>query len=135
MKQKNCGRVAFHPWGLFDRDTSIRFHAPIDANHANWFVDNLHGTDEFFEADCFTIETIMQKLDHDRIDLLKIDVEGSWGQVLGSMLESRIFPTVVCVEFDSPAPLSRVRRMVKALQQEGYHLVRRDKENCLFVRN
>lgn len=135
MERQNRGRVNFHPWGMLDCDKTIRFHAPLDQNHANWFVENLHGTDNYFEADCFTIETIMKKLGHGTIELLKIDIEGSWGHVLSSMLESRIHPRIVCVEFDSPAPLPRVRRTVRALQSAGYKLARRDKENCVFVRS
>jgi FkbM family methyltransferase len=134
MERENHGRVTFHPWGLLDCDKTIRFHAPLDQSHTNWFVDNLHGTDDYFEADCFTIETIMQKLGHQQIELLKIDIEGSWGRVLSSMLDSRIYPRVVCVEFDSPAPLLRVRRTVRALQAAQYRLARREKENCVFVR-
>jgi FkbM family methyltransferase len=134
MERENRGRVDFHAWGMLDCDRTIRFHAPLDQSHANWFVDNLHGTDNFFEADCFTIATIMKKLGHETIELLKIDIEGSWNRVLSSMLESRIYPRIVCVEFDSPAPLLRVRRTVRALQSAGYRLARRDKENCVFVR-
>lgn len=134
MERENRGRVIFHAWGMLDRDQTIRFHAPLDQSHANWFVDNLHGTDNFFEADCFTIETIMKKLGHEGIELLKIDIEGSWNRVLSSMLDSRIHPRIVCVEFDSPAPLLRVRRTVHTLQSAGYRLARRDKENCVFVR-
>lgn len=134
MQRENRGRVQFHPWGIFDKDSTIRFYAPLDPTHANWFVDNLHQTDTFFEADCFTMATIMQKLGHNKIDLLKIDIEGSWGQVLDSMLASGITPRILCVEFDSPAPLTRVRRSVRNLQKAGYVLARRDKENCVFVK-
>lgn len=135
MERENRGRVHFHPWGLLDHDTTVRFHAPLNSTHANWFVDNLHDTDEFFEAECWTIGTIMHKLRHDKIDLLKIDIEGSWGRVLRRMLADEIYPRVLCVEFDSPAPLLRVRKTVRALQDAGYILTRRDKENCVFVRD
>lgn len=135
MERENRGRVHFHPWGMLDCDQTIRFHAPLGENHANWFVDNLHGTDTFFEAQCFTIASIMEKLGHPTIELLKIDIEGSWARVIRSMLDSRIHPRILCVEFDSPAPLPRVRRTVRALQSAGYRLARRDKENCLFVRD
>lgn len=134
MERENRGRVNFHTWGMLDRDATIRFHAPLDASHANWFVDNLHGTSDYFEAECFTIKTIMAKLGHDHIDLLKIDIEGSWGQVLQSMLQDGIHPKLLCVEFDSPAPLPRVRKSVQALKQAGYSLVAREKENCVFVK-
>ena len=134
MARENRGRVAFHPWGLLDRNETIRFHAPIDRAHANWFVDNLHDTKDFFEAPCFTLATIMEKLGHEEIELLKIDIEGSWNRVLARMLEDRIYPRILCVEFDSPAPLLRVRKTVRSLKKAGYTLARRDKENCVFVK-
>lgn len=135
MARENRGRVQFHPWGMLDRDDIIRFYAPTDRRHANWFAENLHGTSEFFEAEVYSIASIMRKLGHDRIDLLKIDIEGSWHRVLSGMLDAGIRPPTVCVEFDSPAPLGRVRPIVRRLQQAGYALVRRDHENCVFVLN
>lgn len=134
MARENRGRVEFHPWGLLDKDATVRFHAPSDRTDANWFVDNLHGTDDYFEAECWTIGSIMRKLGHDEIALLKIDIEGSWGQVLHDMLEHGIHPQLLCVEFDSPAPLHRVRRTVRALKAAGYKLARRKKENCAFIK-
>lgn len=135
MERENRGRVHFHPWGMLDRDEVMRFHAPANQQHANWFIDNLHGTDDFFEAPCLTMKTIMERLGHTEIELLKIDIEGSWGPVLDAMLRSKIYPRSVCVEFDSPAPLGRVRKTTKALQSAGYVLARRDKENCVFIRS
>lgn len=134
MERENRGRVAFHPWGMLDRDAVMRFHAPANPTHANWFIDNLHGTTDYFEAPCFTIKSIMERLGHPEIELLKIDIEGSWGQVLDAMLKDGIHPRSVCVEFDSPAPLSRVRKTTRALQAAGYVLARRDLENCVFIR-
>ncbi|RJY09457.1 FkbM family methyltransferase [Aurantiacibacter aquimixticola] len=134
MQRSNAGRVCFHPWGFLDRDDKVRFHAPTDPRHANWFVENLHRTDAFFEADCFTIETAMEKLGHSKIELLKIDIEGSWARVLTDMLEKGIFPNQLCVEFDSPAPIWSVMKIVKRLHAEEYQLVRRSKENCFFIR-
>lgn len=133
MDEENNGRVHFHPWGLLDRDAVVRFHAPADPRHVNFFVENLHNTTDYFEAECLTIATVMQRLGHDRIDLLKIDIEGSWLPVLSRMLDDNIHPATVCVEFDSPAPLTRVRPLVKRLQRAGYVLARRDKENCVFL--
>lgn len=134
MERENADRVHFHAWGMLDRDQVVRFHSPANPQHANWFVDNLHGTTDYFEAPCYTIATIMEKLGHSQIELLKIDIEGSWGQVLTGMLDSGIHPRTICVEFDSPAPLTRVKRMTNALQAAGYVLARQDKENCVFIR-
>lgn len=135
MERENRGRTQFHPWGLLDRDETVRFYAPVDPRHPNYFVENLHGTSTFFEAECLTLSAVMKRLGHVRIDLLKIDIEGSWRQVLNCMLDDRIHPDTICVEFDSPAPIWRVRPMVRRLRRVGYELVKRDKENCVFVRS
>lgn len=134
MERENAGRVKYHPWGMLDRNETMRFHAPLNPNHPNWFIDNLHGTDDYFEAECLTIPAIMQKLGHDEVELLKIDIEGSWGQAIDGMIAGGVYPRIVCVEFDSPAPILRVRRTVKQLRDAGYRLARRDKENCVFIR-
>ncbi|TRD11666.1 FkbM family methyltransferase [Erythrobacter insulae] len=134
MEAENQGRIRFHPWGMLDRDHVIRFYSSHNPADKIWFVENLHASDIFIEAHVFTVATIMEKLGHEQIELLKIDIEGSWGQVLGRMLVDRIFPRIVCVEFDSPAPLPRVRKTVKALKNAGYVLAQREKENCVFVR-
>ena len=133
MEKSNRGRVQFHPWGLLDEERTVRFHAPADSRHANWFVDNLHGTSDFFDAECMTIGDAMRRLGHGRIDLLKIDIEGSWDRVLDRMLDDGILPETLCVEFDSPAPLWRVRPMVLRLEEVGYSLVRSERENCVFL--
>lgn len=116
MERRNNGRVSFHPWGMLDNDQTTRFYSSFDPAHKIWFVEDLHGVGDYIEAQCFTVETIMKKLGHDAIDLLKIDIEGSWEQVLLQMLSDQIFPRLVCVEFDSPAPILRVRKTVRALQ-------------------
>ena len=134
MERRNKGRVSFYPWGMLDKDQTTRFYSSFNPAHNIWFVEDLHGVGDYIEAQCFTVATIMQKLGHERIDLLKIDIEGSWQQVLSRMLADGVLPRLVCVEFDSPAPLLRVRRTVRALQASGYVLAKRDKENCAFVR-
>lgn len=133
MERENRGRVRCHPWGLMDRDGTMRFHAPFDATHANWFAENLHGTQETFAAECLTIPSVMARLGHARIDLLKLDIEGSWFAVVPAMLAAGVRPPTLCIEFDSPAPLARVRQVVLALETAGYALAARDGDNAAFV--
>ena len=134
MTRENHGRVAFHPWGMMGDDRVVRFHAPVNLDHTSWFAENLHGTSQFFDAECLTMKSIMARLGHDRVDLLKIDIEGSWFSVLLNMLADRIHPTTVCVEFDSPAPLSRVREVTLALEAAGYRAVLQEGDNVAFHR-
>lgn len=134
MARENRGRVQFHPWGMMGEDRVVQFHAPFDLAHGNWFAENLHATDRTFSAECLTIGSIMRRLGHRRIDLLKIDIEGSWFSVIPAMLAEGIHPPVVCIEFDSPAPLWRVRQVTLALEAAGYRAVDREGDNVVFVR-
>jgi FkbM family methyltransferase len=134
MAGENRGRVAFHPWGMMGQDRIVRFHAPVDIEHTSWFAENLHGTSEFFEAECLTMKSIMARLGHAHVDLLKIDIEGSWHSVLLNMLADQVYPTTVCVEFDSPAPLARVRKVTLALEN-AYRAVLQEGDNVAFYRS
>lgn len=132
MERANKADVAFHPWGMMDEDQSIRFYAPISDSHQSWFAENLHNTDKFIDAQCFRISTIMRKLGHEALYLLKIDIEGSWYGVLDAMLADGVTPEVVNVEFDSPAPIWRVMRTTRALMRSGYAVVYQEKDNVTF---
>jgi len=134
MARENDGRVAFHPWGMIGADRTVRFHAPIDPAHQSWFAENLHATADSFEAPCLRIATIMQRLGHARLDFLKIDIEGSWYPVIPDMLASGVRPAAIGLEFDSPAPVWRVARVMRALERAGYRAVHREGDNVTFLR-
>ena len=47
-----------------------------------------------------TLEDIMEENHHSHIDLLKLDIEGAEVRVLKNMLDSKIYPKYLCIEFD-----------------------------------
>src|SRR3546814_19466998 len=75
----------------------------------------------------------MAELGHDRLDLLKVDVEGAEHEVIRSMLASGIRPTVLCMEFDQPAPWQRIATTVRRIRKAGFRLVSVDGWNFTFV--
>jgi FkbM family methyltransferase len=124
----------FVPVGLWERDTTMRFYAPANPQHVSHSIGNTQGTSSFFEADCRRISSIMAQLGHDRIDLLKLDIEGAEGPVLSDMFISEILPTVVCVEFDRPEAVWHTRDRVRSVMAHGYELVWGEGWNFTFVR-
>jgi FkbM family methyltransferase len=134
MERKNEAGVAFHPWGMLDEDRVVRFYMPLSETHQSSFIHDLHNTGKYVEAQCYRLATTMKKLGHDSLYLLKIDIEGSWYEVLLDMVGGAVRPTIVNVEFDSPAPVWRVRRVTSALEGAGYVPVLREKDNVTFHR-
>jgi FkbM family methyltransferase len=131
-----CERFHFSPIGLLDDDICCRFYAPRDKSHASYSVDNIQKTEEYVEATCKKLTTVMSDLNHHRVDLLKLDIEGAEIRVLRQMISSKIRPKIICVEFDSilrGTDKGGARRVVNDLQRYGYRIVYNDNWNITFV--
>ena len=129
----------FHDFGIWRLDTKMKFFAPRDDAHVSHSILNLQGTEDGFEAQCYRLETIMNRLEHDAIDLLKLDIEGAEYAVIDHLTETAVRPKVICVEFDEgPNPqdrayVKRIRSSVSALLDSGYLLTNMDNWNFTFV--
>lgn len=133
--------LRFVDCGLWDRDETLRFFAPGNPDHVSHSVLNLHGTTDFFEARCRPLADLMREFGHDRVDLLKLDIEGAEYRVLDSVLAAGIDVGVICVEFDEAHhPLDgdaprRIGAALERLQDAGFALVAIDAAgNYTFVR-
>jgi FkbM family methyltransferase len=127
-------RFDFHPIGLWSEDTTLRFFAPRNPAHVSHSIVNLQRTTEFFEAPCRSVPSIMRELGDERIDLLKVDIEGAEHEVVRSMLASGIRPTVLCLEIDQPVRVRTFWGTVRRIRSAGYALVDVDSWNLSFLR-
>ena len=120
----------FYPWALWSQDGEIYLHSP-DYSDSNFSATNLHHTSTGFTAPCRSLESIMEELGHDRIDLLKLDIEGAEYTVLDSLT---VRPQILCIEFHKHG--SRINEMIKAVRQlrsVGYIPVDVDGYNVTLV--
>lgn len=137
IEQANfTSNLHFLPYGIYSENATLKFFEPTDSNHVSHSIDNLQQTEKYFSATCKTLATIMKELNHDCLDLLKLDVEGAEGAVLDNMLAEGLRPKVLCVEFDEAlqqrkflSAYGRIRRLVRA----GYDIVADDNWNVTFV--
>ena len=127
-------RYSMVPVGVSGESAIVRFYSPQNPNHISHSIKNLQGTDTYFSAQVESVRDLMVRLGHEKIDLLKLDIEGSEHDAIRSMLQDCIYPTTLCVEFDQPEPLSWALKTVKALRSAGYDLVKTEVFNLTFVR-
>jgi len=127
-------KLRFLPIGLWDEDTELRFYSPANPQETSHSVFDLHGTGKYFTAKCRKLATIMKELGHDHIDLLKLDIEGAWRNVIKDIVNDKIAIKVLCVELDSPTTIFRVLKVNRMLGSIGFELVHFEKDNYLFVR-
>jgi FkbM family methyltransferase len=132
-QQYDRTRLSFLPIGVWDKDTKLRFFAPANPAETSHSVFDLHGTGSYFLAECRKLSSIMHQQGHDHIDLLKLDIEGAWRNVIENIVEERINISILCVELDSPTTIARVLWVIRALASIGLVLVHFEKDNYLFV--
>ncbi|MEP7167006.1 MAG: FkbM family methyltransferase [Candidatus Woesebacteria bacterium] len=132
-KQKLPNKILFFSWGLWSKNSRQKFFAPQQKSFVSHSIVNLHQTSEFFLADCKSLEWIIKKLQHTKLDLLKIDIEGSEYEVLTQLFQSRRRPTILAIEFDQPTPVLKTLEMIKKILSNGYELADQTNWNFIFV--
>ena len=134
--QMEAKRVHFYDYGLFTEDKMMKFHFPSVKEHVSMslLADYPGRGDDFTIVEVKKLSTIMRELGHDRIDLLKLDIEGCECEVLDQMLEEQIFPTYLGVDFDSlNTDREKSMRTINKLQKSGYVLMHQDGPDMSFM--
>ena len=144
MADKSLPGFRFHPVGVWDENTTIKFWRPRHSDYVSFSALNLHGTSEYVEGAVKTIKTIAAELGHERVNLIKLDVEGAEQRVIPNMLADGIRPTLLCVEFDqsyevvsllSLRTMMRSLRLHRRLLRAGYRLVSKNGWNATYLFN
>jgi FkbM family methyltransferase len=87
----------FFPWGLSGTDGLASFCAPANARHVSYSSVALKGCT--VQCEVYRLSTLMRKVGHERIDLLKMDIEGSEYTVIEDILTDNVRPRQLLIEF------------------------------------
>lgn len=114
----------FHEIGLAGRDGTAKFGPPTNLQRDDFTTlrGHVEGAVEFPVA---RLETLINRLGHTHIDLLKMDIEGAEYEALDDILRSSIRPTQLLIEFHyfgMTDGLKYVRAAVGDLQKAGYKI-------------
>jgi len=98
------GEFVFKPWAVAGADGSLRLYRRVSARGKRakvmWTADAGAGDiEDHIDAPAYTVASIMQRLQHERVDLLKMDVEGAEYDVLDGLKDVGNLPKQVLVEF------------------------------------
>lgn len=116
-----------HPVGIAASDGEAEFTGPMNQTSISLFRPGNSGTRRrpSTRLAVRSLPSIMAELSHERIDLLKMDIEGFEYEVIRSMLKTDIRPAQIAVEFHHRMygyPSSATNDAVIALRQYGYFL-------------
>jgi FkbM family methyltransferase len=112
-------RFHFHPVGLWSTNCVKRFYGPSDPRDVSHTAVASGGGRTYFDAECKNLETIMRELEHDHVDLLKLDIEGAEFDVIGSLTTT---PECICVELHPVRALDDIVDFVRSLPYDVLHV-------------
>jgi FkbM family methyltransferase len=133
------------PQALWKNQCLLHFYLPPDdSRDSSGSINSIHNFYRAIEkritVQTTTVLKICKDYDFNRIDILKLDIEGSALEVLLSMFLENIYPTQILLEIDEihfPSFRSKYRasKLFKVLKKNRYVIVNQDSCDFTFVRN
>lgn len=128
------GQLRFHPWAIWIDDGTVQFFEPRDRKHVSHSIVDLQQTGAAIRVPCRTLESTADDFGHDRIALLKLDVEGAQDEILQHLLRTgRPRVDTICVEFDQPSTLRKMIRTTRQLVRSDFAIGHVEAFNVTFV--
>ncbi len=120
----------FHPWAVTARDGRLMFYPRVKKDGSKskvmfTMLAQAETENDGIEVPAYCLGTIARKLGHERIDLLKMDIEGAEYEVLEGLLDCSIRPVQLLIEFHHRLPgigLGKTADMVRRLREIGYQV-------------
>jgi FkbM family methyltransferase len=130
---------------LWVRSGRLKFFCPQNQTHVSHTLledqGSHHINTEYIEVEALTIDQLLLMCQCQSIGMIKLDIEGAEIEVIIDMINKKIYPDQIMVEYDELAYLNRKnqQRIMSAHQlllKSGYSLIHHDQpSNFLYVRN
>ena len=119
----------FFPYGLAAKDGNISFAEPAEPGIHSLFATNAEDNGskglKQHQLPVHRLDTIMDLLGHQKIDILKMDIEGAEYEVIDTLIKLPFRISQLLVEFHhrfSHIGLEQTRKAISALNQAGYKI-------------
>tara|TARA_Y100000591_G_scaffold203630_1_gene176219 strand:+ start:1073 stop:1864 length:792 start_codon:yes stop_codon:yes gene_type:complete len=86
-----------------NNDKNIKLYFPNDTKNVSLSINNINNSkfsDNFYECKTIDYLSILKKFNLQKVDILKLDIEGAEIEVLRSIMSCSILPNQILVEFD-----------------------------------
>lgn len=115
-----------HEFGLSDFDGMLTFRPPENTEHVSYTTLERPSTnDDAISLPVKRLATIMKELRHSKLDVLKMDIEGSEYLVIKDIEMTDIRPKQLLIEFHHRFPnvgIDKTKESLKTLKNIGYKL-------------
>jgi len=134
--QEIDSKFIFKPIAVSNKNGYLNFFAPTNENHISHRSRPSSETGgQSIEVPCFNLASIMKKLGHNHIDLLKMDIEGAEYEVLDNIIFSGIKIDQLVVEFHhffSEYSNYETEKYIEKLEAHNYRLFKVSDSFCEY---
>jgi len=136
-------KFIFNPYGIYNTDGFIKFYLPEDENYVSGSsINRWRYNEKIFKPIDVPVKTfaaITKQLGHNKIDVLKMDIEGAEYDVIDGILNSGIDITQILVEVHHRFPdvgVNKTKDFVNKLNAHGYKIAKiaDSKEEYSFIK-
>lgn len=134
----NMDKIKYINIGLWNKKDKLKFYKQSNKDYVSQsFIEGMF-SNEYDEVEVDTLDNILKLNNHQQCDLLKMDIEGAENIVLNNMLDNKIYPTYLCIEFDlylkNKDFKNTTREIVDRLYENNYKVLANDNYNITFIR-
>ena len=129
-------RFNFRQAAVSTHDGVVRMQTHHEPDSQSLSAAGLYDTDEWVEVDGRTIPSLMREFGDDRIDLLKLDVEGSEYELMPTLDLVGLGVRVFAIQIHHTGTVAQALRLIEHVRRQGFCLIaERPKLKLTFVRD
>ena len=128
-KQDLSEKFHFYPYGLAGKDGNVVFSEPAEPGHYSLkLMGSGPGEDQGLKTHLlkvYRLPTVLGKLNHNKIDILKMDIEGAEYEVIDDIVRSSVPIYQVMIEFHhrfDGVGIGKTKQAISKLNEAGYKI-------------
>jgi FkbM family methyltransferase len=140
--QKLNEKIHFYEFGISNKNEFENLYLPKNSNHVSGSVVIHKNIDinNFVRVEMKTLSSIMKKLNHSYLDVLKIDIEGAEFLVIENILNESIPIKQIMIEFHDRLidyGKNKIKNSIELLHKKGYKIfaISDSLEEISFIRH
>lgn len=132
--QRMYPNLRLAPYAVWNEDGTVAFYPPRNPEHVSFSATNRQGTSAPTRVPARTITSIAAEFRHDRVDLLKLDIEGAEYGVLADVDLRALGVRILCVEYHDDHGWPRMLGAVRSVEKQGYRVAAISGTDVTFLR-